>query len=158
MFEMGSYDPFGFLKHELWPKEGPWVKLAVWLPTTKSRESPWFPCMQVACHMPLKSSRWGLQLALNLTSIRGFHTKLWASKVVGVPILGISGLPLGSPGTKWHLGAGPVARHREYYEGEGGGFPQVWAMMSLVRPCLPMARSCTKSVPIMYYQLVVWFV
>jgi len=30
----------------------------------------------------------------------GLHTKLWAPKVVGVPILGISKLPLGSPGTK----------------------------------------------------------
>jgi len=37
---------------------------------------------------------------LNLTSIEGLHTKLWASKVVGVPILGILGLPLGSLGTK----------------------------------------------------------
>jgi hypothetical protein len=30
--------------------------------------------------------------ALDLTSIEGLHKKLWASKVVGVPILGISGL------------------------------------------------------------------
>jgi hypothetical protein len=29
MPEMGLYDPFGFLKHELWPKEGPGVKLAI---------------------------------------------------------------------------------------------------------------------------------
>jgi len=28
----------------------------------------------------------------------------------------------GSPGTKWHLGAGPVAKHRVYYKGEGDGF------------------------------------
>ncbi len=27
MFEMGSHDPFGHLKHKLWPKEGPRVKL-----------------------------------------------------------------------------------------------------------------------------------
>jgi len=37
---------------------------------------------------------------LDLTSIRGLHIKLWASKVVGVPILEISRLPLGSLGTK----------------------------------------------------------
>jgi len=36
----------------------------------------------------------------NLTSIEGLHVKLWAPKVVGVPILGISRLPLGSPRTK----------------------------------------------------------
>jgi len=30
------------------------------------------------------------------------------------------------------LGVGPVVRHREYYKGEGGGFPQiVWNMEML---------------------------
>jgi hypothetical protein len=42
----------------------------------------------------------GYNFALDLISIGGLHIKLWAPKVVGVPILGISGLPLGSPGTK----------------------------------------------------------
>jgi len=59
---MGSHDPFGHLKHKLWPKERPWVKLAVWLPTTKSQELTWFPYVQVACNIPLEISRQGLQL------------------------------------------------------------------------------------------------
>jgi len=42
----------------------------------------------------------GYNFASDLTSIGGLHEKLWASKVVGVPILRILGLPLGSPGTK----------------------------------------------------------
>ncbi len=65
---------------------------------------------------------------------------------MGVLILGNLGLqlPLGSPRTKWHLGASLVAMHREYYKGEGGGFPQVWVVVNFVNPCLPMARSCTK--------------
>ncbi len=96
--------------------------------------------------------------ALNLTSIGGLHTKLWASKVTKVPILGFSGLPLGSPETKWHLGAGPMARHREYYKGKGGGFPQVWVVVNFVRSCLLMVRSCTKNVQLCINQLVVWFV
>jgi hypothetical protein len=29
MSEMGSHEPFGHLKHKLWSKEGPVVKLAV---------------------------------------------------------------------------------------------------------------------------------
>ncbi len=29
MSEMGSHDPFGHLKHKLWPKERSGVKLAV---------------------------------------------------------------------------------------------------------------------------------
>ncbi len=41
--------------------------------------------------------------------------------------MGISGLPLGSPRTKCHLDAGPVARHKVYYKGEGGGFPKFGA-------------------------------
>jgi hypothetical protein len=36
--------------------------LAIWLPTIKSQDSPWFPCMQVTCHTPLKNSWWRLQL------------------------------------------------------------------------------------------------
>jgi hypothetical protein len=30
MSKMGSHDPFGHLKHKLWPKEGPEVKLPIW--------------------------------------------------------------------------------------------------------------------------------
>jgi hypothetical protein len=42
-----------------------------------------------------------------------------------------------SPGTKWHLGVGPVAKYIVYYKGEGGGFPQVQVVVSFVSPCLP---------------------
>jgi hypothetical protein len=54
----------------------------------------------------------GYNFALDLTSIEGLHTMLWASKVARIPILGISRLPLWSPETKWHLGVGPMAKHR----------------------------------------------
>jgi hypothetical protein len=30
----------------------------------------------------------------------------------------------GSRRIKWHLGVGPMVRHKKYYKGEGGGFPQ----------------------------------
>jgi hypothetical protein len=71
---------------------------------------------------------------LNIISIEGLHTKLWGPKVTKVPTLGISRLPFGSPGTKCHLDVGLVERHKVYYKGEGGGFPQVRAMVSLVNP------------------------
>jgi hypothetical protein len=64
--------------------------------------------------------------------------------------LGILGFKLGSPKKKWHLGSGPVARHKVYYKGEGGGFPQVWAVVSLMSLCLPMVHMCTKSVLVMH--------
>jgi hypothetical protein len=46
----------------------------------------------------LATNRWkdldeGYNLSLDLISIGGLHTKLWAFKVVGDPTLGISGLP-----------------------------------------------------------------
>jgi hypothetical protein len=78
------------------------------------------------------------------------HTKLWGSKVVGVSTLGILGLPFGNLETKCHLDVGFVERHRVYYKGEGGDFPQVRGVVSLVSPSLPVARLSTKSAPTMH--------
>jgi hypothetical protein len=62
MSKMGSHDTFKFLKHKLWPKEGPEVKLPIWLSTTKNHELPQFTYLKVACHILLNRS-WGeLQL------------------------------------------------------------------------------------------------
>jgi hypothetical protein len=77
-------------------KKGSGVKLPIWPPTTKSWELPWFPYMQVVCHILLESSWWGLQLCFNLISIEGLHTKLWASKITRVPISRISRLLVGA--------------------------------------------------------------
>jgi hypothetical protein len=150
MSEIGLHHPFGHPKHKLWPKERPRVKLAIWLPITKSRESTQFPCVQVTCHIPLESSRWELKLFfrphINPKSVK----KVMGPKIAGVLSLGISGLPLASLGTKGHLDVAIVEKHRIYYKGEGGGFPQVRAMVSLVSPSLPMVRLSTKSVPTMH--------
>ncbi len=64
--------------------------------------------------------------------------------------MGIPRLPLGSPGTKCHLDMGLVKRHIVHYKGEGGGFPEVWAVMSFVSPNLPVVRPSTKSVQTMH--------
>jgi hypothetical protein len=135
MFEMGLHDPFQ-LKHKLWSKEGSGVKLPIWLPTIKSLESPRFPYVQVACNIMLKSSWRGLQLCFRPHLNQSLHTKLWAPKVTKDPTLGISGFPLGNPETKCHLDAGPMARHRVYYKGEGGGCPQLRVVVSLVSQSL----------------------
>jgi hypothetical protein len=154
MFKMGLHDPFGHLKHKLWPKEGPKVKLAIWLPTTKSWESPWFLYVQVVCHIPLEIYRQRIQFCFKLHLNWKFAHKLWAPEVTGVPTLGILGLPFGSRKTKWHLGAGPVIRHKVYYNEEGGGFPQVLAVVSLVNLCLFVTHSCTKMFQLRTNQLV----
>jgi hypothetical protein len=49
----------------------------------------------------------------------------------------ISGLPLGSPETKSHLDVAPVERCKVYYKREGGGFPEVQAVVSLMNPSCP---------------------
>jgi len=90
----------------------------------------------------------GYNFALDFIAIGGLHTKLWGPKVAKVLTLGISGLPFGSPGTKCHLDVGFMERNKVYYKGEGGGFPQVRAVVSLVSPSLPMAHPSTKSAPI----------
>jgi hypothetical protein len=56
----------------------------------------------------------------------------------------------GSPKTKCHLDVGLMERHIVYYKGEGSGFPQVWAMVSLVNPSSPVAYPNTKSAQTMH--------
>jgi len=62
MSKMALHEPFGHLQHKLWSKEGPWVKLAIWLSTTKSWESTRSRCVQVKCNTSLKSSQGQLQV------------------------------------------------------------------------------------------------
>jgi hypothetical protein len=75
--------------------------------------------------------------ALDRIVIRGLLAKLWGSKVPGVPFGAIPGLPLGSLGKNSHLDVASMESCRVYYKGEGGGFPQVRAVVSLVCPCCP---------------------
>jgi len=94
MLKMGLHDPFGHLKHKLWPKEGPGVK-------TNFLACRW----HAAYRWKTLDERYNF--ALNITLIGGLHTKLCTSKVTEVPILRISGLPLWSPGIKCHLVLAP---------------------------------------------------
>jgi hypothetical protein len=55
-----------------------------------------------------------------------------SSQSPGTPIGTISGLQLGSPGKKSHLDVVPELWRKEYYMGEGGGFPRVRAVVCLV--------------------------
>ncbi len=105
----------------------------------KGRESNWQSNsrpLKVMNHPNLLAFRWratyhwkdldkGYNFALNLITIRGLQTKLWAPKVAKVPTLGILGFPLGSSRTKMPFGCWPHGKHKVYYKGEGGGFPQV---------------------------------
>jgi hypothetical protein len=93
MSKMASHEPFWHLQHKLWLKEGSKVKLAVWLPTTKSWESTRSQCVQMECN----------KFASDLIPIRGLSRELWAPKVLGVSTGTVSGLLLRSPRNKSHL-------------------------------------------------------
>jgi hypothetical protein len=132
---MGSHCSFGHLKYKLWPKEGPGVELPgvcqFWLPTTKSRESTQNTWLQTTCDIPLESSWRELQLCF-----RPHFDPRSARRVMGIQSPGSpTGRDFGTPGKKSHLDVVPETWCREYYKGEGGGFPQVRAVMSLVCPC-----------------------
>jgi hypothetical protein len=85
------------------------------------------------------------KFALDLISIGGLSKELWPRKVAGVETGIVSGLLFGSHGIKSHSDVGAAERHKEYYMGEGGGFPRVQAVVSLVSPGLPVARPSTKG-------------
>jgi hypothetical protein len=51
-----------------------------------------------------------------------------------------------SPGKKCHLDVASAGSCKEYYKGEGGGFPRVRAVVSQVNPRLPVACPNTKKV------------
>jgi hypothetical protein len=149
MSKVNSHDPFGQSKHKLWPKERLGVKLPIWFRLLKVGNRPDFLACKWHTTYCWKALDKGYNFALDLISIRGLHTKLWGPKVVGVPTLGISGPPFGSLGTKCHLDVGFMERHKVYYKGEGGGFPQVQAMVSLVNLSLLVVSLSTKSVSAM---------
>jgi len=102
----------------------------------------------------------GYNFASSFISIGGFHVDLWGPKVVGVPTLGILRLPFGTPRTKCHLDVCLVERHKVYYKGEGGDFPQVQAMMKVVSL---VSSNCSwfvlapKVIQLCTNQLVIWF-
>jgi len=106
MFKMGLHDPFGHLKHKLWPKKG-WESCCHFdfRPLKVYNLLDFLACKWCATYH-WKAFNKSYNFVGNLTSIRGLHTKLWALKFMGVPILGISRLQLGSLSTKWHLGVG----------------------------------------------------
>jgi hypothetical protein len=87
------------------------------------------------------------KFSLDLIPIRGLSKELWPREVAGVQTGTVLGFLLGNPGIKSDLDGGAVERRREYYMEEGGGFPQVWAVVCLVSPKLLVACPSTKGAP-----------
>jgi hypothetical protein len=131
---MASHWPFGHPQPKLWAKEGPGVKLAVWLPTTKSRKSTssWHQIWE--CDTSLERSWRGLQLWFRPRCDQTMQSGVMSSQSPGTSTGTISGLQLGSPGKKSHLDVASAESCKEYYKGEGGGFPRIRAVVSQVSP------------------------
>jgi hypothetical protein len=74
MSKIASHESFGHLQHKLWSKEGPSVKLPIWLPTTKSRQSTRPPvCAGRLRHIVGKLSRRATSLPQTSS-----QSKVWA--------------------------------------------------------------------------------
>jgi hypothetical protein len=93
MSKMASHEPFGHLQHKLWSKEGLGVKLAIWLPTTKSRESIWFECVQVKCDTPLETWQ-ELHLWFRLRLDPSSGRRVMSVQSLGIPNRDSFGTPL----------------------------------------------------------------
>jgi hypothetical protein len=138
---MGSHCSFEHLKHKLWPKEGAESRIASLPPDQKkSGIDPIYLVVDDVPHTIRKLSTRAttlLQTALRseVCSQSYGAPKSRESRLAGfwdshVRVPGV-------PGEKSHLDVGPVERCRVYYKGEGGDFPQVRAVVSLVCPCCP---------------------
>ncbi len=141
MSKMGLHCLFGHLKHKLWPKE----ELASLTPDQKKLGiDPIYLCAEGVWHTVGNLST----TATTLLSIAPRFEV--CSQSYGVPKSRESQLARfrdshsGVLGEKSHLDVGHVERCRVYYKGEGGGFPQVRAVVSLVCPCCPWLVQAPK--------------
>jgi len=122
MFKMGSHCSFGHLKHRSWPKEGSGIN-PIYLAADNVRHTVEklltraTTLLQTASRFEVSSQSYGAPKSREswLARFRDSHSAV--------------------PGEKNHLDVGPMERCRVYYKGEGGGFPQIRAVVSLVCPC-----------------------
>ncbi len=93
IFKMGSHDSFGYLNNKLWLKEVLGVNCQFDSQPLKVKNRPDLLVFRWPASYRWKALDKVYKFASNLISIGGLHKKLWASKVVGVPISRISRLP-----------------------------------------------------------------
>jgi hypothetical protein len=87
------------------------------------------------------------KFALDLIPIKGLSKELWIPKVLGVQIGTVLGLLLAISGKKCHSDVGVAGKCKEYYMGEGGGFPRVRTVLSHANIGSHVACPSTESAP-----------
>jgi hypothetical protein len=145
MSKMASHWAFGHLQLKLWAKEGLGVKLAIWLPTTKSRESTFSRHPIRVCDMALKRSWRGLQLRFRPCCDQTLQSGVMAVQSFGSPTGTISGLHFGSPGNLCHLNVASMASCREYYMGKVVASPKSgpwWVLCVQMPVACPNTKGC----------------
>jgi hypothetical protein len=103
------------------------------------------PCVQVTCDTPLESSSQELQLCFRPRLDQRSEHGAMASQSCENPTPAVSRPLWESREKKGHLDVGLTESCKKYYMGEGGGFPRVQAVGSLVSLRLPVACSSTKG-------------
>jgi hypothetical protein len=134
MSKMGLHGPFGHLQHTLWQKEGQESKWQFDSRPLKVRNRPDPGAYRWSAIHCWKACEESYKFVLDLIPIGGPSKEWWPCKVPRVQTERISRFLLGSLGTKSHSDVGAAKRCREYYMGEGGGFPRVRAVVNLVSP------------------------
>jgi hypothetical protein len=143
MYKMALHESFGHLQHKKgresnWQFDSRPLKVRNWPDSGVCRWS-------VTHHW--KALEKSYKFSLDLIPIEGLNWELWAPKVPWVQTGTVSGLLLGSSGTKSHSDVGVVGKRREYYMGEGGGFTQVQAVVSQVSSCCPWLVPTPRVLP-----------
>jgi hypothetical protein len=142
--KMGLHEPFGHLQHKLWQKERPGVKLAVWLPTTRSRELTWPRCVQVKCNTPLERSWQELQVCFRPHFNRRSEQKVMTPQSGRSPNRDSFRTPPWESRDKKPFECRCREEAQIILYGGSGGFPRVWAVVSLVSLESPVTCPSTK--------------
>jgi hypothetical protein len=126
-----------FIVPKIWAKEGPGVKLAIWLPTTKSRESTSSRHPIWECDMALETSREELQLWLRPCLDRTLQSRVMSSQSFGTPTRDSFGSPT------WE------SREKEPFGCSLGGELQriLYGGRWWLPPSLGRAESCVSKCP-----------
>jgi hypothetical protein len=107
--------------------------------------------------MALERSQLGLQLWFRPCRDRTLQSGVMAVQSSGSRVGTISGLHFGSPKNLCHLDVASMASCREYYMGEGGGFPRVRAVVNLLCPSACGLSPTPKGVPNVKLTSCGWF-
>jgi hypothetical protein len=130
----------------------------------------WLPTIKVRNHPNLLSYRWhakyhwkvvdkGYNIFLDFTSIGSLQKKLWVSKVVGVPILGILGLQTWESWDKMTFGCNPCGQTQNILQRGRWLLPPKCGPLWVLWVCVcPWFIRAPKVFQLCINQLVVWFV